>query len=147
MVDDCPLDRRITVRVGVAGGNGFIGTYVCEGLIRRGHVPVVFDHRGRDAGARSELVLGDIRDSTAMVELAALSGTGCGARRRVRPGEHTGRREGGGGSRRPRRHGGRARSRERSRAAVSAMAREALEAARGSLRTGGPVVQRQVHVS
>ncbi len=59
------------MKVGVTGGNGFIGRYVCEELIHRGHVPVVFDHHGRAAGQDWELMLGDIRDSTAMVELAA----------------------------------------------------------------------------
>jgi UDP-glucose 4-epimerase len=59
------------MKVGVTGGNGFIGRYVCEELIRKGHVPVVFDHRGRAAGQDWDLMLGDIRDSTAMVELAA----------------------------------------------------------------------------
>jgi UDP-glucose 4-epimerase len=59
------------MKVGVTGGNGFIGRYVCEELISRGHEPIVFDHRGRAAGQDWALMIGDIRDSTAMVELAA----------------------------------------------------------------------------
>jgi UDP-glucose 4-epimerase len=59
------------MKVGVTGGNGFIGRYVCEELISRGHDPIVFDHRGRAAGQDWALMMGDIRDSTAMVELAA----------------------------------------------------------------------------
>jgi UDP-glucose 4-epimerase len=59
------------MRVGVTGGRGFIGTYVCEELAQRGHEPVVFDsHRHRQAPPW-EVVLGDVRDATAMVELAA----------------------------------------------------------------------------
>lgn len=59
------------MRVGVTGGNGFIGRYVCEELVARGHHPVVFDHRGRSHDPGWDLMLGDIRDATAMVELAA----------------------------------------------------------------------------
>jgi UDP-glucose 4-epimerase len=59
------------MKVGVTGGNGFIGRYVCEELISKGHEPIVFDHRGRAAGQDWALMMGDIRDSTAMVELAA----------------------------------------------------------------------------
>ncbi|QIS15564.1 NAD-dependent epimerase/dehydratase family protein [Nocardia arthritidis] len=58
------------MRVGVTGGNGFIGTYVCEELTQRGHEPVVFDHQRRPH-ARWEVMLGDIRDASAMVEFAA----------------------------------------------------------------------------
>ncbi len=59
------------MKVGVTGGNGFIGRYVCEELISRGHEPLVFDHYGRTAGQDHAVMLGDIRDATAMVELAA----------------------------------------------------------------------------
>jgi len=59
------------VKVGVTGGNGFIGTYVCETLLARGHVPIVFDHRGRTGLGQWPAMIGDIRDETAMVELAA----------------------------------------------------------------------------
>jgi len=59
------------MKVGVTGGNGFIGQYVCEELAARGHVPVVFDHRRRSADGPWEVMLGDIRDATAVTELAA----------------------------------------------------------------------------
>ncbi|MEV0592163.1 NAD-dependent epimerase/dehydratase family protein [Nonomuraea cavernae] len=60
------------MKVGVTGGNGFIGRYVCEELADRGHVPLVFDHRGRaDRDLPWEVMRGDIRDATAMTELAA----------------------------------------------------------------------------
>lgn len=58
------------MRVGVTGGNGFIGTYVCEALVARGHEPVVFDHLGRPS-LDWPVMIGDIRDETAMFELAA----------------------------------------------------------------------------
>lgn len=60
------------MKVGVTGGNGFIGRYVCEELAARGHVPIVFDHRDRNEGPW-EVMRGDIRDATAMTELAAHS--------------------------------------------------------------------------
>lgn len=59
------------MKVGVTGGHGFIGTYVCEELVSRGHEPVVLDHHRKPAQDRWELMLGDVRDATAMVELAA----------------------------------------------------------------------------
>ncbi|WP_327089956.1 NAD-dependent epimerase/dehydratase family protein [Nonomuraea sp. NBC_01738] len=60
------------MKVGVTGGNGFIGRYVCEELAARGHTPIVFDHRDRNEGPW-EVMRGDIRDATAMTELAAHS--------------------------------------------------------------------------
>src|SRR5205814_3666359 len=65
------VGRSSTMRVGVTGGYGFIGRYVCEELITRGHEPLVFDSRGRTPNPDWEVMIGDIRDSTAMVELAA----------------------------------------------------------------------------
>jgi len=59
------------MKVGVTGGTGFIGQYVCEELAARGHTPVVFDHRGEGNGGPWEVMLGDIRDATALTELAA----------------------------------------------------------------------------
>ncbi len=59
------------MKVGVTGGNGFIGRYVCEELVSRGHEPLVFDHHAEAAGQDHPVMLGDIRDATAMVELAA----------------------------------------------------------------------------
>jgi UDP-glucose 4-epimerase len=60
------------MKVGVTGGNGFIGQYVCEELAERGHVPLVLEHRrsSEDDGPW-EVMLGDIRDATAMTEFAA----------------------------------------------------------------------------
>ncbi|MBB5830126.1 NAD-dependent epimerase/dehydratase family protein [Micromonospora carbonacea] len=59
------------MKVGVTGGCGFIGTYVCEELAQRGHEPVAFDRQRRASAPPWEVMLGDVRDATAMVELAA----------------------------------------------------------------------------
>lgn len=59
------------MRIGVTGGNGFIGRYVCEEIVARGHRPVVFDHRATAPDGDWEVMLGDIRDAGAMTELAA----------------------------------------------------------------------------
>jgi UDP-glucose 4-epimerase len=56
------------MKVGVTGGAGFIGGWVCDVLVARGHEPLVLDHRGRGDGA---VMLGDIRDATAVMELAS----------------------------------------------------------------------------
>jgi UDP-glucose 4-epimerase len=61
------------MKVGVTGGSGFIGQYVCEELADRGHVPLVFEHRRHAPAGRWEVMFGDIRDPTAMTELAAHS--------------------------------------------------------------------------
>lgn len=55
------------MRVGVTGGAGFIGAHVCAELAGRGHEPVVFDRFGRSG----PMMLGDVRDATAVTELAA----------------------------------------------------------------------------
>lgn len=55
----------VAVKIGVTGGTGFIGGHVVNELILRGHEPVVFDVRGRGH------MMGDIRDATAVTELAA----------------------------------------------------------------------------
>ncbi len=60
------------MKVLVTGGQGFIGQYTVEELIRRGHTPVIFDTR--DLGFRpegTEFVVGDIRDDTAVTEAFA----------------------------------------------------------------------------
>lgn len=54
------------MKIGVTGGNGFIGSWVIDELRSRGHEAVVLDHNGR-AGC----MLGDVRDSTIVYELAA----------------------------------------------------------------------------
>jgi UDP-glucose 4-epimerase len=53
--------------VGVTGGAGFIGSWICDELEKRGHTSYVLDHRGRlDHG-----MLGDVRDMTIVMEFAA----------------------------------------------------------------------------
>ena len=68
------------MRVGVTGGAGFIGGYVCDELLDRGHTPIIFDHRGRGLCQCNkalkydhdiEVMLGDCRDETAVTEFAA----------------------------------------------------------------------------
>lgn len=60
------------MRIGITGGNGFIGGYVREELARRGHRAIVFDRHERGPLADTEeFFLGDVRDPTAMFELAA----------------------------------------------------------------------------
>lgn len=70
------------MKVGVTGGAGFLGSYVVRHLVQSGHEAVVFDPSGRinpytwtglneyDREAVT-LRLGDVRDATAMTELAA----------------------------------------------------------------------------
>lgn len=59
------------MRVGISGGNGFIGQHVCDVATERGHEVLVFDLHGRSADDRYEVFLGDVRDDVAMTELAA----------------------------------------------------------------------------
>jgi UDP-glucose 4-epimerase len=58
------------MKIGVTGANGFIGRYVCEEARERGHEPIVFDHHAGRGRCDWEVMLGDIRDATAMLELA-----------------------------------------------------------------------------
>jgi nucleoside-diphosphate-sugar epimerase len=55
----------------VTGGNGFIGRYVVEELASRGYHVSVLDTRYREPAAGADLVLGDIRDATAVTESVA----------------------------------------------------------------------------
>lgn len=62
------------MKVLVTGAQGFIGQYVVEELIARGHTPVAFDRY--DKGVRpegSEFFLGDIVDEVAVTEAVAHS--------------------------------------------------------------------------
>jgi UDP-glucose 4-epimerase len=67
------------VHIGITGGNGFIGGYVVEEVIRRGHRPVVLDRRGVFSPSNGDLFrqdlcdvfVGDVLDPVAMTELAA----------------------------------------------------------------------------
>ena len=52
----------------VTGGNGFIGRYVTEELVRRGFDVAVLDTRWREPAAGATFVLGDVRDATAVTE-------------------------------------------------------------------------------
>lgn len=56
--------------VGVTGGAGFIGGHVIDHLVSRGYDVISFDHMGRPVPG-AETMLGDVRDATAMTELAA----------------------------------------------------------------------------
>lgn len=64
------------MKVGLTGGQGFIGTWVANALRGRGHEVVIFDrhnhvHTEDFWDSRFEFELGDIRDSNAVVEFAA----------------------------------------------------------------------------
>jgi nucleoside-diphosphate-sugar epimerase len=61
------------VKIGVTGGNGFIGGHVVDRIIELGHIPVVFDRRSKQFPWRPgvEYFLGDITDDIAVTELAA----------------------------------------------------------------------------
>jgi nucleoside-diphosphate-sugar epimerase len=61
-------------KIGVTGGTGFIGRYVCEELLREGYTPVIFDHHAKDSSEYTEgceVFMGDVRDDIAMTEFAA----------------------------------------------------------------------------
>lgn len=64
------------MKVGVTGGQGFIGSWITSELLNRGHEVVVFDrhnhmHPGSMENTGKEFFQGDVRDATAVVELAA----------------------------------------------------------------------------
>lgn len=59
-------------RYGLTGGQGFLGGWVREELLRRGHEVVVFDRYPRTRMEDGEnFFLGDIQDATAVTEMAA----------------------------------------------------------------------------
>ncbi|MFZ9979553.1 MAG: NAD-dependent epimerase/dehydratase family protein [Opitutales bacterium] len=55
----------------VTGGNGFIGRWVVRRLVADGYEVAVLDTRNREPEAGASLVLGDIRDATAVTEAVA----------------------------------------------------------------------------
>lgn len=58
------------MKVLVTGGAGFIGRYVVEKLIERGHSPVIFDHYDRK-DYEVPVFIGDVRDDVAVTEAMA----------------------------------------------------------------------------
>ena len=61
------------MRVLVTGGAGFIGGHVCSALVKAGHDPLIFDHYDR-GGYDYPVILGDVRDATAVTEAMAHAG-------------------------------------------------------------------------
>lgn len=62
------------MKIGITGGAGFIGGHVVEVARERGHDVVVMDHAGRVPDLdnfEGGVLLGDVRDPVAMMELAA----------------------------------------------------------------------------
>ena len=64
------------MKVGLTGGQGFIGKWVTDELLRRGHTVLVLDHKKRPAEQFSDndnvdYLWGDVRDEVVMMELAA----------------------------------------------------------------------------
>jgi nucleoside-diphosphate-sugar epimerase len=67
------------MKIGITGGSGFIGSWVAQRAVDLGHQPVILDRTGYLGGMTGRLVeektgalfLGDVRDATAMAELAA----------------------------------------------------------------------------
>lgn len=59
-------------KIGVTGGQGFIGSYIRQELLYQGYEVVVFDRVSHSTiKGNEEFFLGDVRDSTAVVEMAA----------------------------------------------------------------------------
>jgi nucleoside-diphosphate-sugar epimerase len=62
------------MKIGITGGAGFIGGYVAQVALERGHQVVIFDRTARHPAAYDTSMvrfMGDVRDATAMTELAA----------------------------------------------------------------------------
>lgn len=63
-------DGRVTT-IGITGGAGFIGGWIIDQLIADGYDVISFDHSDRVGRQGIERMLGDVRDATAVTELAA----------------------------------------------------------------------------
>ena len=61
--------READMKVGITGGQGFIGSWVAEELVKRGHSVLTLDHRVH--AHVDNVMLGDVRDETAVMEFAA----------------------------------------------------------------------------
>lgn len=61
------------MKVGITGGQGFIGSHIVDRLVDQGHQVVIFDRHDHEEilPIGTEFFLGDVRDATAVVELAA----------------------------------------------------------------------------
>jgi nucleoside-diphosphate-sugar epimerase len=59
------------MKILVTGGAGFIGQYVVEECIARGHEPFILDHYDRKENYPCPVVLGDVRDDVAVTEAMA----------------------------------------------------------------------------
>ncbi len=56
--------------VGITGGAGFIGSHIVDYLAEQGHKPVIFD-RHKHKAIEADLMLGDVRNKTDVMELGA----------------------------------------------------------------------------
>ncbi len=59
------------MRIGISGGQGFIGSHVADIAEERGHQVVIFDRDRKRQNGDREVFLGDVMDDVAMTELAA----------------------------------------------------------------------------
>lgn len=64
------------MKVGLTGGQGFIGKWVTQELLERGHSVLILDHKRRPTSEycddpKVDYLWGDVRDDTSMLELAA----------------------------------------------------------------------------
>lgn len=61
------------MKVGITGGQGFIGSHIVDRLLNQGHSVVMFDRHDHQEilPLGTEFFLGDVRDENAVVELAA----------------------------------------------------------------------------
>jgi UDP-glucose 4-epimerase len=57
------------MKVGITGGSGFIGSWIIDELKTNGHQVLILDHKIRPN--QENVMLGDVRDATAVMEFAA----------------------------------------------------------------------------